>query len=309
MLKLSLSIFKLFTLKAAPPLFLARPYQSLMGKVLKAPYYKRLDSENIAIGGIRAKMLTPKNQTQGGVILYLHGGGYSYGDLSYSLGFASELSFRLGIKVMPIEYRLAPENPFPCALEDCVIAYKYLLDSGYDPKEIFIFGESAGGGLCYSLIFKLRELGLKMPCGVISLSAWADLTLSSKSMTENKKRDPSLTKHGLAYFTKNYTGAKNIRDIDSGKVKDPLISPVFGNFDSFPPCFLIAGGDEILLDDTRTLYQKVKECGSYAKMKITPNMWHCYLVYGLKEYRCDFKEIQDFITEARALAKGENYEN
>lgn len=300
MIRLSLSIFKLFTLKMAPPLFLARTFQSISGRLLRLPYNKFVKREFFKIAGINACTITPKNQTQDAIILYLHGGGYSYGDLSYSLGFASELCYRTGTRVMPIEYHLAPENKLPSAIEDALLSYEYLLASGYPSDKIFIFGESAGGGLAYSLTFKIRESQLPMPAGIITLSPWADLTQSSNSMTENKRRDPSLTKFGLDYFTKNLFGVKKLSLLEKSRLEDPYASPVYGDFTSFPKTLIFVGGDEILLDDALTLDKKLNEAGVAIKTKITPKMWHCYLVYGLKEHHGDFDIINEFLAQNSA---------
>lgn len=307
-IKLSLSIFKLFTLKMAPPLFLARTFQSISGRVLRLPYNKYVKRDYFKIAGINACAITPKNQTQDAVILYLHGGGYSYGSLSYATGFASELAYRTGAVVVPIEYRLAPENKFPSAIEDALLSYEYLLASGYQGEKIFIFGESAGGGLAYSLTFKIRECGLPMPAGIITLSPWADLTQSSISMQENKRRDPSLTKFGLDYFTKNLFGIKKLSLLEKSKVENPYASPVYGDFSNFPKTLIFVGGDEILLDDALTLAGRLGEAGVLVKTKITPKMWHCYLVYGLKEHRGDFDIINEFLAQKGVQEEGEKYE-
>jgi acetyl esterase/lipase len=120
-------------------------------------------------------------------------------------------------------------------------------------------------------------------------------------MVENKRRDPSLTKFGLDYFTKNLFGTKKLSSIDISKVKDPYASPVYGDFTNFPKTLIFVGGDEILLDDALTLDKKLNEAGAYVKTKITPKMWHCYLVYGLKEHRGDFDIINEFIALKRDI--------
>ena len=158
-------------------------------------------------------------------ILYLHGGGYTCGGLDYALGFGSTLADESGAKVFCAAYRLAPEAPFPAAVEDALESYRYLLDKGYAPKKICLCGESAGGGLCFSLCLRLKELGLPLPGSVIAISPWTDLTLSGESFRTNLERDVSLSQEQLAFYTRCYTQ----------EPQTPLASPLFGDLTGLPP--------------------------------------------------------------------------
>ena len=155
-----------------------RKWQDKIGDLMVGIHKNYVDSENIMIGNVNCAMQIPRDEISGGVILYLHGGGYTAGNLSYAKGFASVLASKCGIRVLAVEYALAPENVFPKALDDCLEAYGYLLSNGYDPSQIILAGESAGGGLCYALCEKLRDKGRTLPAGIIAISPWVDLTLS-----------------------------------------------------------------------------------------------------------------------------------
>ena len=144
--------------------------------------------------------ILPRDKRRQGVILYLHGGGYTCGDLEYATGFGSTLATDYGSRVFCPAYRLAPEHPFPAALEDGLEAYKYLLSKGYAPSKISLCGESAGGGLCYSLCMKLQQEGLPLPGAIVAISPWTDLTASGESYKTNKEVDPSMTLEQLQFF-------------------------------------------------------------------------------------------------------------
>lgn len=234
----------------------------------------------------------PKSGAADGVLLYLHGGGYVAGDLEYARGFGAILSVKSGRKVFCAAYRLAPEHPYPAALEDALESYRYLLAEGCPAGKIILCGESAGGGLIFSLTMKLRELGLPLPRGIIAFSPWADLTLSGGSYETNKACDPSLTGERLAYYASLYAGD----DTD-----DPYVSPLFGALSGFPPSLIFVGGDEILLDDSVRLNARLLSCGSRSELVVAPGMWHVYTLYGVAEARRDFGKIRSFIEE---LTKG-----
>lgn len=228
----------------------------------------------------------PSNCSNAGVILYLHGGGYTCGSLEYSKGFGSKLASSFGLKVLCCAYRLAPENPFPCALEDALEAYKYLVLSGFTPKRIILCGESAGGGLCYSLCIKLSQLGIELPAGIIAISPWTDLTSSGKSYEENAELDPSMTKQRLQFFADCYTQNK----------LDPLASPLFFEDVKFPPSLIMVGSHEVMLDDAVLMHKKLQSAGCRSRLITAPNMWHAYILYDLKEYKDHYTEIGRFIS-------------
>jgi len=219
-------------------------------------------------------------------ILYLHGGGYTAGGLDYAKGFGALLATQTRLNVFCVAYRLAPEHPFPAALDDAVTAYRYMLDQGYAPDRIAVAGESAGGGLSFSLVMRLRDEGLPLPACVVAISPWADLTLSGASYQNNALRDPSLLKEVLEHCADAYA---------PGRECEPYVSPVFGDVSGFPPCLLVAGGDEILLSDSVTLQRKLTQAHVRSTIVIEEGMWHVYPLYGTPESKKALEEMSLFI--------------
>lgn len=236
----------------------------------------------------------PRDERRQGVILYLHGGGYTCGDLTYAKGAGAALSDEMGVRVFCAAYRLAPEAPFPAAVEDALEAYRYLLSKGYAPRQILLCGESAGGGLCYALCLKLKELQMELPCGIVALSPWTDLTGSGDTYEENRDHDPSLTREVLDFYAQCYAGEKG-EDREKPDLAQPLMSPLFGDLQGMPPSLIFAGGDEILLDDSRRLHKKLMESGCKSRLRIAPGMWHAYLLYPLQENAGDMAALGEFI--------------
>ena len=210
----------------------------------------------------------------GRTILYLHGGGYVAGDIQYSAGFGSVLAEKLDARVFCAAYRLAPENPFPAALEDALFAYKYLLGLGNAPENISLVGESAGGGLIFSLCLKLREEGLPLPSALAAISPWTDLTFSGESYDANRYRDPTLSEQSLRGYAEAYA---------PDDAKNPLVSPLFGDLTGMPRSIIIAGGDELLLDDARMMADRLGQFGCENTLYTEPGMWHVYPLFGTPE--------------------------
>ena len=245
-------------------------------------------------GAFQGAWVMPKDERRSGVILYLHGGGYTCGSLEYAKGFAATLASQCGVRVFCAAYRLAPENPYPAAVDDALEAYRYLLKKGYAPRQILLCGESAGGGLIYALCLRLRQEGLELPCGLIGISPWVDLTGSGQSYETNRDNDPSLTQELLEFYAKCYTTDP----------ADPLCSPVFGDLTGFPPSLLFAGGDEILLDDARALHEKLVQSGCRSTLHIAPERWHAYVLYCLSEnMEEDMEAIDRFLTKNLSPAR------
>ncbi len=250
--------------------------------------FKRHDFPNF-----QAAWILPKDPLRQGVMLYLHGGGFTCGDLDYATGFGATLAWELGCKVFCPAYRLAPETPFPGALEDAVEAYRYLLDKGY--TGIVLCGESAGGGLCYSLCLKLRELGLPKPAAILAISPWVDLTIAGKSISENKEKDVSLSPKQLRFFADCYTQ----------EPENPYASPIFGSLSDVPPSLIFAAKEEILRSDAENLTAKLLSGGVPAKLILKENRWHAYPLYGLAEdadcYRTIAAFLDKFVSRAQKL--------
>lgn len=245
--------------------------------------------DDFFIGGIPASTAIPmeRRADDDKTLLYLHGGGYVTGGLEYARGYAGLLAAETGHCVTAIAYRLAPENPYPAALDDAFGAYEYLLRY-YDAENISLIGESAGGGLILALCHRLKAESLPLPARLVLISPWTDLTLSGRSYTENCKTDPSLTFEEVEFFAEAY--APDDRSLQ-------FVSPLFGDFTGFPPCRIFAGGDELLRDDSLRLYDRMIESGAECKMTVGDGMWHAYVLYPTPESSEAMEEIRAFLED------------
>ena len=259
--------------------------QDRLGELMEGKYRRQVLTKAHRFEKFNGAWIMPKDVRREGVILYLHGGGYVCGNLDYAKGFGSLLAFQTGSRVFCPAYRLAPEHPFPAALEDAVEAYRYLLSKGYGPEHIALCGESAGGGLCYGLCLKLQELDLPMPAGIIAISPWTDLTASGSSYSENREKDFSMSRELLDAFADFYTADR----------EDPRVSPLFGDLYRMPPSLIFAGGDEIMRSDAQSLHEKLRLSGRCSELVITPDRWHAYVLYGLREDQGDFERMGRFL--------------
>ncbi|MBP3481381.1 MAG: alpha/beta hydrolase [Clostridia bacterium] len=308
-IRLQLSLFKPFVSNCS--LKTARDGQDKLGLLMTSMQKKQVTIKDISLCSFDGAMISPKQEQSGGVILYLHGGGYTCGNLTYAKGFGTTLAANLKVKVLCPAYRLAPEFPFPAALEDAFAAYKYLLSSGYRADEIILCGESAGGGLIFSLCFKLKENNYEMPAGIIAISPWTDLTLSGKTFETNENADPSMTKQRLKFYADCYVHGTTdgIKDekADREMKAQPLISPLFGILDCMPPSLIFAGGDEIMLDDARLMQKALLDAGRSCRLIVREGMWHGYVLYSLKQNSGDFDEMAQFLSEHMSQTKRLRY--
>ena len=291
LVRAQLNFFKPFVANCS--LEVTRKGQDKLGELMEAIHRRDVIVRDHDFGPFRGAWIIPKDERRQGVILYLHGGGYTCGNLDYAKGFAATLSDECGVRVFCAAYRLAPEERFPAALDDAVVAYQYLLSKGYPARQILLCGESAGGGLIYALCLKLKQLRLPLPCGLIGISPWTDLTGSGESYITNRDIDPSMTPELLQFYAGCYTDDP----------KNPLCSPLFGDLTGLPPSLLFVGGDEVMLDDTRMLHQKLLDCGCKSQMIVAPERWHAYVLYYLNENMSDFDTINDFLTRVLCPAK------
>lgn len=285
---------------------LSRSFQEKIGRIMQHRRRHNTIMSNQRYSDIPGALVIPKEELFSGIILYIHGGGYTCGSIDYCRGVASILCDECGMRVFCLEYPLAPESPYPAALDSAESAYRALLAHGYSNTDIIIAGESAGGGLAYSLALRIRELGLPSPAGIITISPWCDLTLSGDSYIHNHEEDPSLTKNRLRFFADCYTGAITDSKTKPKVVKkesertlelkrNPYVSPVFADLSGMPPSIIFVGGDEIMLSDSIMMRDKLLECGSKCQLVVKEGMWHGYLLYGLKSCRADFSMMCDFI--------------
>lgn len=261
-----------------------RKGQNKIGELMEARQRRQVTIKEHAFDRFTGAWVMPKDKRRDGVVLYLHGGGYTCGGLDYALGFGSVLAVETGTRVFCAAYRLAPENPFPAAVEDALEAYRYLLGKGY--THISLCGESAGGGLCYALCLQLKALGLPMPDGIVAISPWVDLTMSGASYRDNADRDPSLTNQMLTFFSDSYTDRKD----------DPLASPLFADLQGMPPSLIFTASEELLLSDCKALHEKLTRSGCASHLLEKPERWHAYVLYHLEEDQKDLDTIDRFLS-------------
>lgn len=288
LVRAQLNFFKPFVANCS--LEVTRKGQDKLGELMEAIHRHDVIVRDHEFDGFEGAWILPKEETRSGVILYLHGGGYTCGDLDYAKGFGSALAAVCGARVFCAAYRLAPETPYPGAVDDALESYEYLLKKGFAPGQICLCGESAGGGLIYALCLRLKARGLPLPCGLIAISPWVDLTLSGASYELNRENDPSLTKELLAFYARCY----------AEEVRVPEVSPLFAELSGMPPSLIFAGGDEILLDDAQRLHDKLIKSACTSRLIIAPERWHAYVLYMLSENMSDFDEINKFLSEVMA---------
>ena len=305
LLRLQLEIAKPITDGAK--LDTARSLQDKLGRLIQFTRRRKVVVMDKSNEDYKASLIVPRDELRGGIMLYLHGGGYAAGSGDYAKGVGSILSAECGMRVLCPEYRLAPESPFPAALDDAYHAYLGILDRGIPAEKIMLAGESAGGGLCYALCLKLRAEEKPMPAGIIAISPWCDLTLSGESIEGNKSKDPSLSRERLEFFADAYTGAYSENEIakikkisaksrGSTSVKEnPLVSPVFADLEGMPPSIILAGEDELLLSDAKLMKERLTLAGCESTLVLRPKMWHAYLLYNLKNNAQDFVLINNFV--------------
>ena len=228
--------------------------------------------EATTVNGLYAEWLRPKQAADGKVLLYLHGGAYLVGSCRTHRQMVSHIARAAGINALVPEYRLAPEHPFPAAIDDAVGVYRWLLTNGFSPGDIFIAGDSAGGGLTVATLLSLRHAGLPMPAAAVLLSPFLDITASGESATTRADQDPWFDAKDMSVVADNYCS-------DGTDLQNPLVSPVFSNVAGLPPTFIQVGDDEILLSDSTRFADKMKDAGLDVEIEIWPEMWHLFQLF------------------------------
>jgi epsilon-lactone hydrolase len=225
-----------------------------------------------ALGGVPAAEITIDGIDSRHVVLYFHGGVYVLGDAISAAGLAAQVGQRTGAKVISVDYRLAPEHPYPAAVDDALAAYQALLLAGTDPANIAFAGESAGGGLAVATLVTARDHGLPLPAAAFVMSPYADLTLAGETMDTKRAADPLLSRENLQARVPDYTAGQ-----------DPaadLISPVFADLSGLPPLIIQAGTHEVLLDDAVRLARQAAVADVAVTLDITPGVPHVFQAYS-----------------------------
>jgi acetyl esterase/lipase len=223
------------------------------------------------LGGVPTAEITVDGIEPRHVVLYFHGGVYVMGDAFLAAELASQVGRRTDAKVISVDYRLAPEHPYPAAVDDALAAYEALLDNGTAPSEIAFAGESAGGGLAIATLVNARDHGLPLPAAALVMSPYADLTLAGTTMETRREADPLLSREALQARIPDYTAGQ---DAALG-----LISPIFADLSGLPPLIIQAGTHEVLLDDAVRLAQRAVTADVEVTLDITPGVPHVFQAY------------------------------
>ena len=227
--------------------------------------------ETVRAGGVPAEWFRPDGCDESRVVLYLHGGGYSIGSIDTHRGPVSRICRAAGARGLVIDYRLAPEHPFPAQLDDALAAYRWLLESRVDPRRIVVAGESAGGGLTLSLLLSLREARIPLPAAAVCASPWVDLEMRGESMRTNARYD-YVSREILAIYASRFVGA--------GDLRNPLANALHADLRGLPPLLVLAGGAEVLLDDARALAARAREAGVDVTLEVEPDMVHAWMLFS-----------------------------
>jgi monoterpene epsilon-lactone hydrolase len=243
-------------------------------------------------GGVAAERVTPPAAQCGRRILFLHGGGFAtgsprlYRNLTWRLAAAAEAD------LLCLDYRLAPEHPFPAALEDAFAGYRFLLAEGADPRRIAVIGDSAGGGLVFSLLLRLRDEGVPLPAAAAAMSPWTDLALTGESLRRNAAADPMIDADQVPPLADYYLAGADPRT--------PYASPLYGDLAGLPPALIQVGGDEILRDDSVRIAERLQAAGCRVALEIWPRMphvWHSFAPL-VPESRWAIARIGEFLRSA-----------
>lgn len=220
------------------------------------------------LGGRACEWFTPMRLQTDGVMLYLHGGGYCIGSLTTHRHFTAMLASAASMRVVSLDYRLAPEHPFPAALEDAVAGYRGLTAQGLAAEQICIAGDSAGGGLTLATIGQLCADGDRLPGAGICLSPWTDLAITGMSVDGRAAIDPMIQPWELHAYARRY--------LNGTPARDPRVSPLYGDFEGYPPILLHVGSAEILLDDSTRLHERLRAANVDVTYHLAPDMIHVW---------------------------------
>jgi epsilon-lactone hydrolase len=288
MLRLGLRCFVTRGLEPEPQIDLLRRRMEAIRWITPGPP-RGTQAIKLNADGVKLVRIATPQSLDDRCILYLHGGGYVMGSPPQYRDFIWRIARAASAHVVCPYYRLAPEHPFPAALDDAVTSYSWLLAQGAQPHRLVIMGDSAGGGLALATLLRLRDEDLPLPAAAVTLSPWTDLALTGDSMRENAGADLTLKFERAASFARHYLGGADPRH--------PYASPLFGNPAGLPPILFQVGSDEILRDDSVRMAEKLRAAGSRVEIEIWPRMPHVWQLYArvLPEGRRAIERIGAFV--------------
>ena len=254
-------------------------------------------TENIDCDGVPAEWVSVGEVPNSPVLLYLHGGGYCIGSPKSHRNVVARLAKGLGCRALVPDYRLAPEHPFPAPLLDVVKVYRWLLAQGVAPQQIVLAGDSAGGGLALASCMMLRQLGLPLPAGLFCISPWVDLSLSCASIEKLADVDPLVEVAWIESLASHYCAGEDPRH--------PLISPLYGHFDDFPPILIQLGSEEVLRSEVELLHARLQHAGVASQLQLGEGMWHDWPLLGgmMPEADQAIQQAVAFIAERLGLVQ------
>ncbi len=229
-------------------------------------------ADKVDAGGVKAEWITAPGAAADRAILYFHGGGYVLGSIHSHRDMCERLSRAAQARVLALDYRLAPEHPFPAAVEDARAAYRWLLQQGLSPKRIALAGDSAGGGLTFATLLALKQHGDPLPACAAPLSPWVDLEGLGASMTSKAAEDPMVQKPLVLEMAKTYVG--------DGDRRNPLCAPLYGDLSGLPPLLIQVGSRETLLDDAVRMADKAKKVGVAVELEVWQGQIHVWQIFA-----------------------------
>ena len=273
--------------EAAPSLQESRAGFEAMAGQFGAP--QELRSEVTLAGGVPAEWIDMPESSPDRLVLYLHGGGYVIGSISTHRGLVARIARTSAARGLSVDYRLAPEDPFPAAVEDAVAAYRFALASGFEPSKIVIAGDSAGGGLTLATLLALRDAGDPLPAAGVCLSPWTDLEGTGASALDPDTRDPMIQLEGLREMGRHYLG-----DADA---RHPHAAPLYARYEGLPPLFLLVGTRELLYDDTTRVAERARTAGVDVTLEVGEGLIHVWPFFGeqVPESVASVARIGDFV--------------
>ena len=257
------------TARAELPLDERRTLMDRNVQVFPLPADVRVEPADL--GGLAAEWAIPGKADPGRALLYFHGGGYVIGSPASHRHLTGRLAIAARARVLSVDYRLAPEHPFPAAVNDGLQSYRWMLDQGMDPHHLAVGGDSAGGGLALAALLRAREEGLAMPAAVIALSPWTDLTCESPTYESRRQADPMIEKSGITAMAELY--------LHGADPRNPLASPLFADLTGLPPLLIQVGNDEVLLDDAREIERRARAAGVDARLEVWERMFHVWQAF------------------------------
>jgi monoterpene epsilon-lactone hydrolase len=293
-------------LMASPQLQTAiESMKALVAREVKTPQEMRVVFEELAVApepdircepvnadGVEAEWITAPGAANDRFVLYLHGGGYVIGSINTHRDLMARISRAAKARVLGLNYRLAPESPFPAAVDDAVAGYRWLLGQGARPGRVVIAGDSAGGGLAAATLVAIRDAKLPTPAAGVMLSPWVDLEGLGESMTTRLEADPVVRKEGLVGMAQAYLQGQDPRT--------PLAAPLYADLKGLPPLLIQVGDAETLLDDSKRLDARAKAAGVRTRLEVWPEMIHVWQLFAsyLPEGQQAVDGIGKFIAEA-----------